>query len=175
MASTRIDMQIKRAGIRSNRDTQIAMLSPNVVRVDGVVYEFAAAAIAWPRVAEETGGAITEAHREDGELCMTILCRYRRGGAPREGYEAAEPTGESVEGAVLLAGQTAEEVIAAADQAANATRRAEILAELDAIDRQGARAARAIAAGTGTDDDRARLAELEERAARLRAEMGGTK
>lgn len=50
-------------------------------------------------------------------------------------------------------------------------RRSEIFAELAAIDAASARPLRSILVGTATDDDRARLAELEARAAELRAEL----
>lgn len=47
----------------------------------------------------------------------------------------------------------------------------EIRAELAEIDSQAVRPLRAIVAGTATDEDRARLAELEARADALRAEL----
>lgn len=47
----------------------------------------------------------------------------------------------------------------------------EIRAELAGIDSQAVRPLRAIVAGTATDEDRARLAELETRADKLRAEL----
>ncbi|PAV48509.1 hypothetical protein CK486_08655 [Pseudomonas sp. HAR-UPW-AIA-41] len=50
-------------------------------------------------------------------------------------------------------------------------RRAEILAELAAIDAASARPLRAILVGSATDDDRVRLAQLDEQAAALRAEL----
>ncbi|GHV57101.1 hypothetical protein FACS189460_3070 [Deltaproteobacteria bacterium] len=54
---------------------------------------------------------------------------------------------------------------------AAAARRAEIQAELAAIDLASVRPLRAITEGTATDYDRNRLAELEARAAQLRAEL----
>ena len=50
-------------------------------------------------------------------------------------------------------------------------RRAEILAELDALDRQSVRPLRAMAKGAATDEDRGRLAFLEPRAEELREEL----
>lgn len=50
-------------------------------------------------------------------------------------------------------------------------RRAEIMAELAAIDAASARPLRAILVGSSTDDDRERLAELDQQAAVLRAEL----
>lgn len=53
----------------------------------------------------------------------------------------------------------------------SSVRRAEILAELAAIDAASARPLRAILVGSATDEDRARLTELDEQAAALRAEL----
>jgi hypothetical protein len=50
-------------------------------------------------------------------------------------------------------------------------RKAEILSELAAIDAASARPLRAILVGSATDEDRARLTELDEQAAALRVEM----
>lgn len=52
-------------------------------------------------------------------------------------------------------------------------RRAELLAELAAIDAASARPLRAILVGSATDADRVRLTELDEQAAALRAELAG--
>lgn len=46
-----------------------------------------------------------------------------------------------------------------------------ILAELDRLDLQAVRPLRAIAAGTATETDRKKLAEIEEQAAQLRQEL----
>jgi hypothetical protein len=51
------------------------------------------------------------------------------------------------------------------------TRRAEIMAELDRIDRASLRPLRAIAKGVATEEDTTKLAELEARAGELRAEL----
>lgn len=50
-------------------------------------------------------------------------------------------------------------------------RRADIMAQLDAIDLKCIRALRAISAGTGTEADTARLAELEAQAEELRKSL----
>jgi hypothetical protein len=50
-------------------------------------------------------------------------------------------------------------------------RRAEIMAELDDIDRHTIRPLRAMAKGTATEEDAERLAALESRAGELRAEL----
>lgn len=52
-----------------------------------------------------------------------------------------------------------------------AARRAELLTELAAIDAASARPLRAILVGSATDEDRARLTELDEQAAALRLEL----
>lgn len=50
-------------------------------------------------------------------------------------------------------------------------RRQELIAQLDEIDLKCIRALRAIQAGTGTDDDTAKLAELEEQAGDIRQQI----
>ena len=50
-------------------------------------------------------------------------------------------------------------------------RKKELIAELDALDLKCIRALRAIQAGTGTEDDIARLAELEEQAGDIRQQI----
>ena len=52
-------------------------------------------------------------------------------------------------------------------------RKAGIIAELDRLDRQSVRPLRAIAKETATDEDVAKLADLDARAASLRAELAG--
>ncbi len=56
-----------------------------------------------------------------------------------------------------------------------AQRRAEILGELATLDAASARPLRALALGTATDADQARLAELDARAASLRQELATLK
>lgn len=50
-------------------------------------------------------------------------------------------------------------------------RKKELVAELDALDLKCIRALRAIQAGTGTEEDTARLAELEAQAEEIRKEL----
>lgn len=66
-------------------------------------------------------------------------------------------------------GYTAEEI---AEQE-EVRRRSDIMAQLDAIDLKCIRALRAIQAGTGTEADQERLAELEEQADELRKQLNG--
>lgn len=49
--------------------------------------------------------------------------------------------------------------------------KADLIAQLDALDLKCIRSIRAIQAGTGTDDDTAKLAEYEEQAAQIRAQL----
>lgn len=119
---------------------------------------------------------------------------YKIDGAPRLAWPAVteimdadgNPTGETVSNigqliAALPRG-TAYEIIEDADAeawwaanqpAAEKIRQhnAPIMAALNGIDRQSARALRAIVAGTATDDDRAMLTELNTRADALRAQL----
>jgi hypothetical protein len=75
--------------------------------------------------------------------------------------DAPQPTPGALREAAAIAARLQE----------TAARRAEILVELDRIDLASARPLRAIVAGSATDEDRARLAELDQQAATLRAEL----
>ena len=50
---------------------------------------------------------------------------------------------------------------------------AEIVAELDALDKRSTRALRAVVAGTATDEDKAKLAEIETEAVSKRSRLAG--
>ena len=78
------------------------------------------------------------------------------------GYEIKE-----TETALEAWGYTEEEQQAQAKEA----HKKELVAELDALDLKCIRALRAIQAGTGTEDDTARLAELEAQAEEIRQEL----
>lgn len=52
-----------------------------------------------------------------------------------------------------------------------ASQKADLIAELDAIDLKCIRSIRAIQAGTGTQADTEKLADLEEQAAQIRAQL----
>lgn len=75
------------------------------------------------------------------------------------------------EGLVPLTADEADAHLSRSTPSAAALRIAELLAKLESIDTQSARPLRAIVAGTATDDDRARLAELESMATAIRAEL----
>ena len=81
-----------------------------------------------------------------------------------KGFEIKE-----TETALEAWGYSAEERQEQAEQ----KRKAEIMSQLDAIDLKCIRALRAIQAGTGTEADQERLAELEEQAAELRKQLNG--
>lgn len=78
------------------------------------------------------------------------------------GYEIKE-----TETALEAWGLTEEEVQAKQKEA----RKKQLIAELDELDWKCIRALRAIQAGTGTDEDTARLAELEEQAGDIRQQI----
>jgi hypothetical protein len=90
-------MKLKYSPCSSSRDTRIEVVSASLLSIEGEPYEFAAAAVAWPGIAEQTGGAIIEAHREDGELCLTVLRRYS---GPRPQWDDGEYH-EVTEGEIL--------------------------------------------------------------------------
>lgn len=71
-------MKLKYSPINSNRDTSIKVLDQDTIEIDGEVFEFDPGSIQWPDIRQQTNGAITEAHREDGELYLTVRRRYTR-------------------------------------------------------------------------------------------------
>ena len=80
----------------------------------------------------------------------------------KNGYEVKE-----TETALEAWGFTAEEIAEQEKQA----HRADLVAQLDALDLKTIRALRAIEAGTGTQADTDKLAELEAQAAQIREEL----
>jgi len=69
--------------------------------------------------------------------------------------------------------QTQAEVDAEVAKQARESERAATLAELDALDRRSVRALRAVVAGTATDEDKAKLAEIETEAVSKRSRLAG--
>lgn len=70
-------MKLKYSPCSSSRDTRIEVVSPSAITIDGEPYEFAAADVAWPDIAEKTKGVILEAHRDEfNELYLIVLRRY---------------------------------------------------------------------------------------------------
>lgn len=80
----------------------------------------------------------------------------------KNGYEIKE-----TDTALEALGYTAEEIAEQEKQA----QKANFIAQLDALDLKTIRALRAIQAGTGTDADVQRLAELEEQATEIRQQL----
>lgn len=78
------------------------------------------------------------------------------------GYEIKE-----TETALEAWGFTAEEIAEQEKQA----QKADLVAQLDALDLKTIRALRAIQAGQGTQADKEKLADLEEQAAQIRAQL----
>lgn len=74
---------------------------------------------------------------------------------------------KETESALEALGYTAEEIEEREKQAY----RRELIAQLDALDLKCIRALRALQAGTGTQDDTTRLAELEEQAGDIRQKI----
>ena len=68
-------MKLKYQPIKSTYDTVISA-SKDTITIDGQDYTFDATSVAWPDINEQTGGAILEAHRENGELYATVLRRH---------------------------------------------------------------------------------------------------
>jgi hypothetical protein len=52
------------------------MLSANKLAIDGNDYEFESDDVQWPDIAKDTDCAILEAHRECGQLYLTVLRVY---------------------------------------------------------------------------------------------------
>ena len=72
---------------------------------------------------------------------------------------------------MLIVMQTQAEIDQAAEVAAREAERAAILAELDALDRRSARALRAVVVGTATEEDKDKLAKIEDEAVSKRARL----
>ena len=57
-------------------DTVITVMDDNALNIDGEVYEFDPADVAWPTISADTDGVILEAHREAGILHVTVRRFY---------------------------------------------------------------------------------------------------
>jgi hypothetical protein len=64
------------ACIGSSENTTIEPINENTVNVDDTPYEFDVNDVAWPTVSQDTNGIIIEAHRENGELFLTVRRFY---------------------------------------------------------------------------------------------------
>jgi hypothetical protein len=56
-------------------ETQILYIDENTISVDGEIYSFDIS-VSWPSVSQDTNGVILEAHRESGELFVTVRRFY---------------------------------------------------------------------------------------------------
>ena len=69
-------MRIKYSPQKAEHDTIINVIDENTVSIDGAEHSFDAESVAYPDIAQETQCAILEAHRENGELYLTVLRQY---------------------------------------------------------------------------------------------------
>ena len=69
-------MKIRYSPCHTNKDTIIEATGANTLRIDGVDYEFDNESVTWPDISEQTEGVILEAHREEGELYVTVRRFY---------------------------------------------------------------------------------------------------
>lgn len=66
------------AKIEASPDTEIIPVDEDSVRIDSELYEFDPLSVEWTKIREQTRNFITEAHRENGELYLTIRRFYTR-------------------------------------------------------------------------------------------------
>ena len=69
-------MHIKYSPCNGKKNTDITVKDATTIVIDGEEYVFDADGVQWPSVAKETDGAILEAHRENGELYLTVMRFY---------------------------------------------------------------------------------------------------
>jgi len=53
-------------------NTEITVIDENSLSVDGEVFEFSDTDVEWPDMYKQSGGVFFEAHRESGELYLTV-------------------------------------------------------------------------------------------------------
>lgn len=64
------------ANIDASPDTEIIPFDKNSVCIDGKAFEFDELSVEFPEIRTQTGEKILEAHREDGELFLTVRRFY---------------------------------------------------------------------------------------------------
>ena len=69
-------MRIKYSPQKAEHDTTIRVIDQNTISIDGVEHGFDEESVSYPDIAQETQCAIIEAHRENGELYLTVLRQY---------------------------------------------------------------------------------------------------
>ena len=57
-------------------DTISIVMDDNSLNIDFELYEFDSSDVAWPTISADTDGVILEAHREGGELYVTVRRFY---------------------------------------------------------------------------------------------------
>ncbi|MBL8967010.1 MAG: hypothetical protein JNG85_08375 [Spirochaetaceae bacterium] len=76
-------MRIRYSPCKSNTETSVRASAGDCLEIDGTRYDFAAEGVRWPKVAEETQGAILEAFRDaQSELWITVRRFYSTSGRP---------------------------------------------------------------------------------------------
>ena len=69
-------MRVKYSPCKHDRDTLITVMDDNALNIDGEIFEFDPMDVAWPTINQDTEGRIIEAHREGGELYVTVRRFY---------------------------------------------------------------------------------------------------
>ena len=70
-------MHIKYSPVNTeDKDTVVEYIDENTIKIDDEMYEFSLADVVWTEVDEQTGYAILEAKRVDGELFLTVRRYY---------------------------------------------------------------------------------------------------
>ncbi len=70
-------MKIYFSPCKSDKETSIKVIDSNTIDIDGEVFSFDTASIAWENLAEVTNNKILDAYRKDGELFIKILRFYK--------------------------------------------------------------------------------------------------
>ena len=69
-------MRIKYSPQKAEHDTVIKYIDENTISIDGEEHGFDCESVNYPDIATETDCRILEAHREKGELYLTIIRQY---------------------------------------------------------------------------------------------------
>jgi hypothetical protein len=174
-------MQIKLSPIRDNKTTEYHVLDDSRLVIDGTVYDIAQGA-AWPNAREESIDR-RDPNNPREMICsiepgpvVTILCRHGKDGAPSDcGPFEAIPDGYDAKGlsVVAITAQTADEIAKAKSEVEKAAKKVAIESDLKALDAESLRPLRAVAAGTATAEDIAKIKDIDTTARAKRAELAG--
>ena len=69
-------MKVRYSPCKNDVDTVIEFVDENTVKIDGEVHEFDPSTVQWPAIAIDSGFLFLDAHRELGELFLTIRRFY---------------------------------------------------------------------------------------------------